>query len=181
MREPHLRKLYAERIAPELAAEFGLRNRHRIPKLVKIVINSGMGSDADKAFVQEVQKEVSLIAGQKAVTTKARKSISNFKLREGMPIGVKVTLRAANMYEFLLKLVAVALPKIRDFRGISNRMDGHGNYSLGIADHTIFPEITIDRDKKLIGVDITFVTSTEDDGQGHALLAKFGLPFRKKA
>ncbi|MDR1595541.1 MAG: 50S ribosomal protein L5 [Puniceicoccales bacterium] len=178
--EPYLKKLYDERIAPELAEEFALKNRHQIPRLVKIVINSAIGSDADKAFVQEVQKEISLIAGQKSVPTKAGKSISNFKLRKGMVVGAKVTLRARNMYEFFLKLKDVVLPKIRDFRGIPNKMDGHGNYSIGINDHTIFPEINIDRERKLIGMDIAFVTTAKDDKQGHALLAKFGLPFRKR-
>ncbi|MDR1401371.1 MAG: 50S ribosomal protein L5 [Puniceicoccales bacterium] len=178
--KPYLKNLYEERIAPELGREFALKNCHQIPKLEKIVINSAIGADADKTFIQEVQKEISLIAGQKSVLTKAKKSISNFKLRKGMSVGAKVTLRADNMYEFLLKLIAITLPKIRDFRGVANRMDGHGNYSIGINDHTIFPEINIDRERKLIGMDITFVTTTDDDKQGHALLAKFGMPFRKK-
>ncbi|MDR1413925.1 MAG: 50S ribosomal protein L5 [Puniceicoccales bacterium] len=179
--KPFLKNLYEERIAAELAKEFALENCHQIPRLEKIVINSAIGADADKTFVQEVQREISQIAGQKSVLTKAKKSISNFKLRKGMNVGAKVTLRANSMYEFLLKLIAITLPKIRDFRGVSNRMDGHGNYSIGINDHTIFPEINIDRERKLIGMDITFVTTTNDDAQGHALLAKFGMPFRKKA
>ncbi|MDR1432905.1 MAG: 50S ribosomal protein L5 [Puniceicoccales bacterium] len=178
---PYLKKLYDERIAAELADEFGLKNCHQIPKLEKIVINSGIGADADKTLIQDVQKEISLIAGQRSVLTKAKKSISNFKLRKGMSVGAKVTLRAGNMYEFLLKLIAVALPKIRDFRGISNKMDGRGNYNIGISDHTIFPEISIDRERSLIGMDITFVTTACSDKQGRALLAKFGMPFRKKA
>ncbi|MDR2737776.1 MAG: 50S ribosomal protein L5 [Puniceicoccales bacterium] len=181
MNESYLKKLYRERIAPELAVEFALKNCHQIPKLEKIVISSAIGSDADKALIQEVQREISLLAGQKSVLTKAKKSISNFKLRKGMTVGAKVTLRSRNMYEFLLKFIFVTLPKIRDFRGISNRMDGHGNYTIGIGDHTVFPEISIDRERKLVGMDITFVTSTEDDRQGHTLLAKFGMPFRKKA
>jgi large subunit ribosomal protein L5 len=180
MSKPYLKQVYDERIAFELAKEFALKNRHQIPRLEKIVIGSAIGSDADKTLIQEIQKEVSLIAGQKPVLTKAKKSISNFKLRKGMPVGTKVTLRSRSMYEFLLRLIAVALPKIRDFRGVSNKMDGHGNYNIGISDHTIFPEINIDRERKLIGMDITFVTSTNDDKQGHALLAKFGMPFRKK-
>ncbi|MDR3144210.1 MAG: 50S ribosomal protein L5 [Puniceicoccales bacterium] len=180
MKRPWLREAYDERIAGELAREFSLKNFHQIPKLEKIVINSAIGSDSDKTFVQEVQKEISLIAGQRAVLTKAKKSISNFKLRKGMNVGAKVTLRSNNMYEFLLKLVAVALPKIRDFRGIPNKMDGHGNYNIGIVDHTIFPEISIDRERKLIGMHITLVTTAASDMLGHALLLKFGMPFRKK-
>lgn len=175
-----LKTLYEDKIVSELANEFGLKNRHQLPKLEKIVINSAISADADKALVQEIQKEISLIAGQHAVATKAKKSISNFKLRKGMTVGMKVTLRSSNMYNFLLKLIAVVLPKIRDFRGISNKMDGSGNYSLGISDHTIFPEISIDRERKLVGMDIAFVTTAQTDEQGHALLEKFGLPFRKK-
>lgn len=180
MSASYLKTLYEEKIVSELANEFGLKNRHQLPKLEKIVINSAISADADKTLVQEIQKEISLIAGQHAVATKAKKSISNFKLRKGMTIGMKVTLRSNNMYNFLLKLIAVALPKIRDFRGISNKMDGSGNYSLGITDHTIFPEISIDRERKLVGMDITFVTTAQTDEQGHALLTKFGLPFRKR-
>ena len=180
MKAPFFKTLYDEKIASELAKEFGLKNCHQIPRLEKIVINSAIGADADKAFVQELQKEVSAIAGQKAVLTKAKKSISNFKLRKGMTVGAKVTLRSRNMYDFLLKFVAVALPKIRDFRGVSNKMDGSGNYTIGISDHTIFPEITVDKERKLIGMDITFVTTAESDAMGHALLSKFGMPFRKK-
>ncbi|MDR0693637.1 MAG: 50S ribosomal protein L5 [Puniceicoccales bacterium] len=181
MNKPYFKKVYDERISAELAKEFGLENCHQIPKLEKIVINSAINADADKTLVQEIQKEISLIAGQKSVLTKAKKSISNFKLRKGMTVGAMVTLRANNMYEFLSKLIFVTLPKIRDFRGVSNRMDGHGNYNMGINDHTIFPEVSIDRDRKLVGMDITFVTSTDDDKQGHALLSKFGMPFRKKS
>jgi large subunit ribosomal protein L5 len=181
MNKPRFRKLYDEHISAELAKEFALKNRHQIPKLEKIVINSAINADADKTLVQEIQKEISLIAGQKSVLTKAKKSISNFKLRQGMTVGAMVTLRADNMYEFLSKLIFITLPKIRDFRGVSNRMDGHGNYNMGINDHTIFPEINIDRERKLVGMDITFVTSTNDDKQGHALLSKFGMPFRKKS
>jgi large subunit ribosomal protein L5 len=181
MNKPHLKQLYDDQVASELEKEFGLKNRHQIPKLMKIVINAAIGADADKAFIQDVQKDVSLIAGQKPILTKAKISISNFKLRKGMPIGVKVTLRARNMYEFLLKFISITLPKIRDFRGISNKMDGHGNYSIGINDHTIFPEISIDKERKQIGMDVTFVTTAGDDIKAHALLAKFGMPFRKKS
>lgn len=180
MSEPFLSKLYKEQIVQELMREFGYKSFYCVPKIEKIVINSAIGSDADKTQIQEVQRDISSIAGQKAVLSKARKSISNFKLRQGMPVGAKVTLRGRNMYEFLLKFISISLPKIRDFRGISNKFDGNGNYSIGIADCTIFPEITIDRDKKVIGMDVTFVTTASTDKEGHALLSKFGMPFRKK-
>lgn len=181
MNKPYLKEFYTKKIVPELIELFGFKNIHQVPALEKIVINSAIGADADKTQVQDIQKEISLIAGQKVVLTKSKKSISNFKLRKGMPIGVKATLRADRMYEFLFKFISIVLPKIRDFRGVSNRMDGHGNYSIGITDHTIFPEITIDKERKLVGMDITFVTTTDSDNEGHELLAKFGMPFRKKA
>lgn len=180
MDKPFLSKLYKEQIVQELVKEFGYKSVHCVPKLEKIVINSAIGADADKTQVQDIQREISSIAGQKAVLSKARKSISNFKLRQGMPVGAMVTLRGRNMYEFLLKFISISLPKIRDFRGISNRFDGKGNYSIGISDYTIFPEVTIDRDKKVIGMDVTFVTTAHTDKEGHALLSKFGMPFRKK-
>ncbi len=180
MSEPFLSKKYKEEIVHSLMKEFGYKNLYCVPKIEKIVINSAIGADADKTQVQDVQRDISSIAGQKAVISKARKSISNFKLRQGMPVGAKVTLRGHNMYEFLLKFISVSLPKIRDFRGVSNKFDGNGNYSIGINDHTIFPEITIDRDKKVIGMDITFVTTANTDKEGHSLLSKFGMPFRKK-
>ena len=175
-----LKLLYDEQIVPKLSEKFGFKNCHQLPKLQKIVINSAISADTDKSLVQEIQKEISLIACQRAILTKAKKSISNFKLRKGMTVGVKVTLRAERMYNFLLKLIAVALPKIRDFRGISNKMDGNGNYTLGISDHTIFPEISIDKERKLVGMDIVFVTTAMNDEQGHFLLKCFGMPFRKK-
>ncbi len=180
MNEPFLKSLYKEQIIPSLIKELGYKNVFCVPKIEKIVINSAISSDSDKTQAQEVQNEISLIAGQKAVLTKAKKSISNFKLRQGMPVGAKVTLRGRNMYEFLLKFISIALPKIRDFRGISNKFDGRGNYTIGINDYTIFPEITIDRDKKVIGMDITFVTTAKTDKEGHILLSKFGMPFRRK-
>jgi large subunit ribosomal protein L5 len=160
--------------------EFGDPNVRCIPKIEKVMINSAIDAGADKTQVQDVQKDISLIAGQKAVITKAKKSISNFKLRQGMPVGAKVTLRGNKMYEFLLKFIAVSLPRIRDFRGIANKFDGRGNYTIGIVDHTIFPEINIDRDRKVIGMDISFVTTANTDKEGHALMSKFGMPFRKK-
>lgn len=174
-----LKKHYNDVVFGEMKKDFGIANVHDVPKIEKIVINSAIGSDADKNFIQDLLKEISAIAGQKGVIIKAKKSISNFKLRAGMPNGVKVTLRGEQMYEFLLRLVAIAFPKIRDFRGISNKMDGHGNYSIGIADHTIFPEINVDRERKSVGMDITIVTTAKTDKMGHDLLAKMGLPFRK--
>lgn len=180
MSEPFLSKLYKEKIVKELFKDFEYKSVYCVPKIERIVINSAIDASCDKVQVQDIQKEISLIAGQKAVLTKAKKSISNFKLRQGMPVGTKVTLRGKNMYEFLLKFISISLPKIRDFRGISNKFDGKGNYTIGISDHTIFPEITIDRDKKQIGMDITFVTTAQTDKEGHALLSKFGMPFRKK-
>lgn len=174
-----LSKHYKDVVFSEMQKEFSLKNVHDVPKLEKIVINSAIGSDADKNFIQDIVKEISAIAGQKAIIIKAKKSISNFKLRQGMPNGVKVTLRGEQMYEFFLRLMAIAFPKIRDFRGIHNKMDGHGNYSIGIADHTIFPEINVDRERKSIGMDITIVTTAKTDKMGHALLSKMGMPFRK--
>ncbi|MDR0715723.1 MAG: 50S ribosomal protein L5 [Puniceicoccales bacterium] len=180
MSEPFLKALYKSTIIGEMTKEFGYSNAHCIPKIEKIMINSAIDAGSDKVHVQDVQKDISSIAGQKAVITKAKKSISNFKLRQGMPVGAKVTLRGNKMYEFLLKFIAISLPRIRDFRGISNKFDGQGNYTIGIADHTIFPEINIDRDKKVVGMDISFVTTAGTDKEGHALMAKFGMPFRRK-
>ncbi|MDR3274138.1 MAG: 50S ribosomal protein L5 [Puniceicoccales bacterium] len=180
MNGPSLKKLYKSTIVKEMTREFGYPNVHCVPRVEKITINSAIDAGADKTQVQDVQKDVSLIAGQKAVITKAKKSISNFKLRQGMPVGVKVTLRGNKMYEFLLKFIAVSLPRIRDFRGVANKFDGRGNYTIGIVDHTIFPEISIDRDKRVIGMDVSFVTTASTDKEGHALMSKFGMPFRKK-
>ncbi|MDR1255912.1 MAG: 50S ribosomal protein L5 [Puniceicoccales bacterium] len=180
MSEPFLKTLYKNTISKGMVREFSYPNIHCVPKLEKIIINSAIDAAADKAHVQDVQKDISSIAGQKAVITKAKKSISNFKLRQGMPVGAKVTLRGNKMYEFLLKFIAISLPRIRDFRGISNKFDGRGNYTIGIADHTIFPEISIDRDKKVVGMDISFVTNASTDREGHALMSKFGMPFRRK-
>jgi large subunit ribosomal protein L5 len=180
MNEPFFKTLYKSTIAGEMAKEFGYPNVHRIPRIEKITINSAIDAGADKTHVQDVHRDISLIAGQRAVITKAKQSISNFKLRQGMPVGVKVTLRGNKMYEFLLKFLAISLPSIRDFRGVSNKFDGRGNYTMGISDHTIFPEISIDRDKKVVGMDVSFVTTANSDREGHALMAKFGMPFRRK-
>ena len=151
----------------------------QVHRLQKIVVNQGMGQAvADKKLIEGAAEELSLITGQKAVTTKSRKDISNFKLRKGMPIGVMVTLRSDRMYEFLERLIAVALPRIRDFKGINEKFDGKGNYTLGVAEQIIFPEIDIDKITKIFGMEITFVTSAKSDEEAYALLREFGLPFK---
>ena len=157
----------------------GVTNPHVVPNLEKIVISSGIRSENSKEWVQEVAKEISKISGQQPVITRARKSIANFKLREGQQNGVKVTLRGANMWDFLYKFIGIVLPSIRDFRGVGTRMDGAGNYNFGVADHTIFPEITVDPGRKNIGMDITIVTTAKDDKSGRDLLRLLGMPFRK--
>ena len=176
---PTLKTLYKESITPALMKEFGYSSIMQCPKLEKIVINQGMGQAvADKKLIDVAQEELTLITGQKAVQTKSRKDISNFKLRRGMPIGVRVTLRQNRMYEFLESLIAVALPRIRDFKGINEKFDGQGNYTLGITEQIIFPEINIDSINRLMGMNITFVTSANTDEEGYALLKQFGLPFK---
>ena len=184
---PTLKKLYKDEIVPKLMKEFSYSTVMQVPKLVKITINQGVGDATnDKKLVENAQQELTLIAGQKAVTTLSRKDISNFKLRKGNPIGVKVTLRATKMYEFLERLIRISLPRIRDFNGISEKMDGRGNYTLGIKNYTlgikeqiIFPEIDIDKISKILGMEITFVTTAKTDEEAHALLREFGLPFKK--
>ena len=152
----------------------------QVPKLEKIVLNQGLGAAvADKKIIETAVNEMTTITGQKAVQTISKKDISNFKLRKKMPIGVRVTLRGERMYEFLERLVRVALPRIRDFKGIENKLDGHGNYTLGITEQIIFPEINIDSISKLMGMNITFVTTANTDEEGFALLKEFGLPFKK--
>lgn len=178
--KPALKEIYKSQIVPEMMKSHGYKNVHEVPRLQKIVINSGLNASRDKNWIAEVQKDVSSIAGQHAVVTKAGKSISNFKLREGVPNGVMVTLRGDRMYDFLYRLVVVALPAIRDFRGISRKLDGHGNYTIGISDHTIFPEIGSDTgSRESIGMDITIVTTASNDDEGRELLRHFGMPFRK--
>lgn len=177
---PSLQKKYREEIVPALMKEFSYSTVMQCPKLVKITINQGMGdATSDKKLVEVAQQELSLITGQKAVQTLSKKDISNFKLRKGMPIGVKVTLRSTKMYEFLERLIAVSLPRIRDFNGIAEKFDGRGNYTLGIKEQIIFPEIDIDKITKVLGMEITFVTSANTDEEAHALLREFGLPFKK--
>ncbi len=165
---------------PILMKEFNYTTVMQCPKLSKIVLNQGLGEAvADKKIIDVAQQEMTLISGQKAVATTSKKDIANFKVRKKMPIGVRVTLRGERMYEFLERLVRVALPRIRDFKGIENKMDGRGNYTLGIQEQIIFPEINIDNITKLLGMNITFVTTAQTDEEGFALLREFGLPFKK--
>jgi large subunit ribosomal protein L5 len=181
---PTLKTTYKEQIVPALMKQFGYTSIMQVPKLEKIVINEGVGEAvADKKLIEIAQEELTIIAGQKAVQTRSRKDISNFKLRKGMPIGVRVTLRGERMYEFLERLIAVALPRIRDFKGINEKFDGMGNYTLGIKEQIIFPEIDIDKITKILGMEICFVTTAKTDEEGYALLREFGLPFKnaKKA
>ena len=171
--------LYKEQVVPALKSEFGYKNVNEVPSISKIVLNMGLGAvkDNSKSFNIAVD-ELTAIAGQKAVATLSRKDISNFKVRKKMPIGVMVTLRRERMYEFLERLVRVALPRIRDFKGIECKLDGNGNYTLGIREQIIFPEINIDAISKIAGMNITFVTSANTDEEGYALLKEFGLPFK---
>jgi len=177
---PTLKKVYKEEIVPALMKQFSYTTVMQAPKLVKITINEGVGdATQDKKLVEEAAEELSLITGQKAVITSSTKDVSNFKLRKGMPIGTKVTLRNVKMYEFLEKLIRVSLPRIRDFNGISEKMDGRGNYTLGLKEQIIFPEIDMDKNPKIHGMEITFVTTARTDEEAHALLKAFGLPFKK--
>lgn len=174
-----LKKDYTERIVPALEKEFNYSSVMQVPRLTKIVVNQGLGmATADKKVIETAITELSAITGQKAVPTLSRKDISNFKVRKKMPIGVRVTLRSDRMYEFLERLVKIALPRIRDFKGIESKLDGRGNYTLGITEQIIFPEINIDSISKLMGMNITFVTTAKTDEEGFALLKQFGLPFK---
>ncbi|MDR2775520.1 MAG: 50S ribosomal protein L5 [Tannerella sp.] len=174
-----LKQDYKERVVPALKKEFGYKSVMQVPVLEKIVINQGLGiATADKKIIDVAIGELTTITGQKAVATYSKKDISNFKLRRKMPIGVMVTLRHEKMYEFLERLVRVALPRIRDFKGIDGKLDGRGNYTLGIQEQIIFPEINIDNITKILGMNITFVTSAKTDEEGFALLREFGLPFK---
>ena len=175
----NLKKEYQDRVVPALMKEFEYKSVMQVPVLKKIVINQGLGmASADKKIIDIAISELTTITGQKAVPTVSKKDISNFKLRKKMPIGVMVTLRREQMYEFLERLVRVALPRIRDFKGIESKFDGRGNYTLGIQEQIIFPEINIDSITKILGMNITFVTSAKTDEEGYALLREFGLPFK---
>jgi large subunit ribosomal protein L5 len=179
MSTPTLKTVYKERIVPALEKEFNYSSIMQVPRLEKIVINEGLGAATqDKKIIETALTEVTAITGQKAVATLSRKDISNFKVRKKNPIGVCVTLRREKMYEFLERLIRVALPRIRDFKGIEGRLDGRGNYTLGITEQIIFPEINIDAINRLTGMNITFVTSAKTDEEGYALLKEFGLPFK---
>ena len=179
MNTASLKKEYNERIAPALMKQFQYSSPMQVPVLKKIVINQGLGmATQDKKIIDVAINEITAITGQKAVATLSRKDIANFKLRKKMPVGVMVTLRRERMYEFLEKLVRVALPRIRDFKGIESKLDGMGNYSLGIQEQIIFPEINIDSISRILGMNITFVTTAKTDEEGYALLKEFGLPFK---
>jgi large subunit ribosomal protein L5 len=179
---PNLRKKYVEEIVPAMMEQFQYGSIMEVPRLVKVCLNQGVGAATqDKKLVDTAIAELSLIAGQKAVATKAKKSVSNFKLREGMPIGARVTLRHNRMWEFVERLVYVALPRVRDFRGINDKsFDGRGNYSMGVTEHIIFPEIDLDKVNKITGLDVTFVTTAKTDAEALALLKLIGLPFKNQ-
>ena len=177
---PTLKKLYNDTIQANLQKQFGYKSKMQVPRIEKIVINQAIGDAvADKKLIDTAISEISMIAGQKAVPTYSRKDISNFKLRKGMPIGVRVTLRREKMYEFLERLICTALPRIRDFQGINSKFDKRGNFTFGITEQLIFPEIEVDKVTKIMGMDITFVTSAKTDEEGFALLKEFGFPFKK--
>lgn len=176
---PEFRKRYFEQVVPALTKEFGYKSSMQVPRLVKIVLNQGIGkATGDKKLADQAQKELTLIAGQKAVITRSRRDVSNFSLRKGMPIGTMVTLRRDRMYEFLSRLVHVSLPRIRDFQGVPDSLDGQGNYTLGVSEQILFPEIEMDKVTSLCGVEITFVTTAKTDKEGYALLREFGIPFK---
>ncbi len=178
---PRLKEKYNSTIVPNLQKEFGYKSVMQVPRLVKICLNQGIGAAVtDKKLVDAGVEEMTAITGQKAVPTKSKKDISNFKVRKGMPIGVRVTLRGERMYEFLDRLISVAIPRIRDFHGISDKgLDGKGNFSFGITEQIIFPEINIDKINRISGMDITFVTTATNDKEAYALLKEFGMPFQK--
>jgi large subunit ribosomal protein L5 len=182
MANTRLKDKYLNEVVPAMQEKFGYKSIMQVPKVVKISINRGVGAAvADKKLVDVSIDELSTITGQKAVPTKAKNSISNFKLREGMPIGAKVTLRGERMYEFLDRLMTIALPRVRDFKGISSKgFDGRGNYTLGVTEQIIFPEISIDKVNRITGMNITFVTTAETDEECYSLLKEFGLPFTNK-
>ena len=174
-----LKKQYDEKIAPALMKQFNYSSPMQIPRLVKIVLNEGLGdATQDKKIIETAISELTTITGQKAVQTVSKKDISNFKLRKKMPIGARVTLRRDRMYEFMERFIRIALPRIRDFKGIEGKLDGRGNYTVGVTEQIIFPEINIDNVNKMTGMNITFVTTAKTDEEGYALLKEFGLPFK---
>ena len=179
---PRLKERFADQVRPALKEELGLANIMEVPRLVKIVLNSGVGkASAQQSLIEGAQRDIEVITGQKSVVTRAKTSIANFKLREGMPIGVKVTLRGDRAWEFLDRLISLAIPRVRDFRGLSPKsFDGHGNYTFGINDQLIFPEVDYDRIDTTRGFDITIVTTARTDAEGRAFLTAFGFPFRQE-
>ena len=175
-----LKKQYDEVIAPALMKQFNYSSPMQIPRLVKIMLNEGLGdATQDKKIIETAINELTIISGQKAVQTLSKKDISNFKVRKKMPIGVRVTLRRDRMYEFMERFIRIALPRIRDFKGINGKLDGRGNYTVGVTEQIIFPEINIDSVQRMTGMNITFVTTARTDEEGYALLKEFGLPFKK--
>ncbi|MDP2138993.1 MAG: 50S ribosomal protein L5 [Candidatus Didemnitutus sp.] len=176
---PPLQKAYLEQVVPALMAARGYKNKHQVPALSKIVLNTGISSAADKNQIADAARDMALIAGQKPILNKSRKAIANFKLREGQIVGCSVTLRGDSMWNFLMRLLAVGLPTIRDFRGTSSKLDGQGNYNIGISDFTIFPEIQVESAKRQMGLDITLVTTADTDDEGRELLRLLGMPFRR--
>lgn len=177
---PTLQEKYTKEVVPALIKEFGYKSKMEVPKIEKIVINQGIGKAvADKKLIENAVSELTLIAGQKAIPTYSKKDISNFKLRKGVPIGVKVTLRRKKMYEFLERLISASLPRIRDFQGLNTKLDKRGNYTFGITEQIIFPEIDIDKISQILGMDITIVTTAKTDEEGRELLNLLGMPFRK--
>jgi large subunit ribosomal protein L5 len=174
-----LQKYYNETVAPALVASRGYKNKHQVPKLTKIVLNTGIGAEADKNQIADTARDMGLIAGQKPVLNRTKRAIANFKLKPNQFTGCHVTLRGESMWHFLMRLLAVALPTIRDFRGVPNKLDGQGNYTIGITDFTIFPEIVVENNKRSMGLDITFVTSAETDDEARELLKLLGMPFRR--
>jgi Ribosomal protein L5 len=176
---PNLKLKYTKEIVPALKKEFKYKSVMQVPRLEKIILNQGVGEAvADKKLIEVALTELSNISGQKAIQTYAKKDISNFKLRRKMPIGVKVTLRQEKMYEFLERLISVALPRIRDFKGVNSKLDGRGNYNLGLTEQIIFPEVDIDKITKVMGLEISFITTAKTDEEGMALLREFGIPFK---
>jgi large subunit ribosomal protein L5 len=180
MTTPELKKVYLDKVVPEMMKSQHYANVHQVPKIEKVVINSSFGADMDKNGLEDLKNDIASLAGQSPVVVRAKVSVSNFKLRQGMPIGVKVTLRGNNMWEFLYRMIAISLPNIRDFRGVKTKLDGHGNYSLGVTDHSIFPEIKVERQRVNVGLDICITTSASSDSEGMQLLHLLGMPFRKR-
>ena len=176
---PVLKQIYTEQVAPELVKTRGYKNKHQVPKLVKINLNSGIDADADKNHIADIARDIGAIAGQKPMLNRTKRAIANFKLKPNQTTGCSVTLRGAAMWEFLYRLLSVALPSIRDFRGVPSKLDGQGNYSLGVTDFSIFPEINLENVKKTIGLDITIVTTAKTDDEGRELLRLLGMPFRR--